>query len=171
MKKIIALAPVALILGLVSNAQAATQGDVMLRGTIVDTTCEVTVNNGAAELNVGSFGKSAFTAAKKQVGQEPLQVSLTQCDEDESGSLLVTGIVGADSDIFMSNTAQPAGFMLTAEDGTTQVANNTAIPVTADADGNLTYTFSAGMAVMDATAASIIPGEYNAPIKISYVTN
>jgi len=169
MKKIITLAPVALILGLVSNAQAATQGDVMLRGTIVDTTCAVTVNNGAAELNVGSFGKTAFTAAKKQVGQEPLLVSLTQCDEDEKGALLVTGIIGADSNIFMSNTAQTAGFMLTAEDGTSQVLNNTAIPVVADADGNLTYTFTAGMAVMD--AASVIPGEYNAPIKISYVTN
>lgn len=169
MKKIIALAPVALILGLASNVQAATQGDVMLRGTIVDTTCEVTVNNGAAELNVGSFGKTAFTTAKKQVGQEPLQVSLTQCEEEESGALLVTGIVGADSDIFMSNTAESAGFMLTAEDGTTAVKNNTAIPVTADADGNLTYTFSAGMAVID--AASVTPGEYNAPIKISYVTN
>jgi len=169
MKKIIALAPVALFLGLVSNAQAATQGDVMLRGTIVDTTCEVTTNNGAAELNVGSFGKSAFTTPKQQVGKEPLQVSLTLCDPNEEGALLVTGIVGADNDIFMNNTAQSAGFMLTEDDGTTQVTNNTAIPVTADADGNLSYTFNAGMAVMD--IADIAPGEYNAPIKISYVTN
>lgn len=169
MKKIITLAPVALILGLASNVQAATQGDVTLRSTIVDTTCEITVNNGAAELNVGSFGKTAFNTAKKQVGQEPLQVSLTQCDAEEQGNLQVTGIVGADSEIFMSNTGESAGFMLTAEDGTTQIKNNEAVPVTADADGNLTYTFQAGMTVMD--IADIVPGEYNAPIKISYVTN
>lgn len=169
MKKIIALAPVALVLGMVSNVQAATQGDVMLRGTIVDTTCEVTVNNGAAELNVGSFGKASFATAKKQVGQEPLQVSLTQCDADEEGALLVTGIVGADNDIFMSNAAASAGFMLTAQDGTTQIQNNTPVDIVADKDGNAAYTFTAGMAVMDAT--DVTPGEYNAPIKISYVTN
>ena len=169
MKKIIALAPVALIIGLVGNAQAATQGDVMLRGTIVDTTCEVTTNNGAAELNVGSFGKTSFTAAKKQVGQEPLLVSLSKCDEGEKGALLVTGTVGADNNIFVSNASDTAGFMLTQEDGTTQVAYNTAIPVTADAEGNLTYTFNAGMAVM--SVATVTPGEYSAPIKISYITN
>ncbi|AMA27758.1 putative fimbrial-like protein [Klebsiella pneumoniae] len=169
MKKIITLAPVALILGLASNVQAATQGDVTLRGTIVDTTCEITVNNGAAELNVGSFGKTAFNTAKKQVGQESLLVSLAQCTPEEQGSLLVTGIVGEDKEIFMSNTAQSAGFMLTAGDEQTQVENNKAISVTADVDGNLTYTFQAGMTVMDLT--NIVPGEYNAPIKISYVNN
>ncbi len=65
--------------------------------------------------------KPHSTLLKKQVGQEPLQVSLTQCDAEEQGNLQVTGIVGADSEIFMSNTGESAGFMLTAEDGTTQI--------------------------------------------------
>ncbi|HDR2681775.1 TPA: type 1 fimbrial protein [Enterobacter mori] len=169
MKKIIALAPVALIMTIACNSQAATQADVMLQGTIVDTTCEVTANNGAASLNVGSFGKTEFTAAKQQVGNEPLLVTLKNCAADEIGALQVTGVVGADSDVFVSNIGQTAGFMLTQEDGATQVINGTSIPVTADADGALAYTFNAGMAVFD--TAAIEPGAYNAPIKISYVNN
>lgn len=58
MKKIITLTPFALILTLAGQVQAASQGDVMLRGTIIDSTCEISINNGAAELNVGSFGKN-----------------------------------------------------------------------------------------------------------------
>ncbi|AVF34403.1 hypothetical protein [Rahnella sikkimica] len=37
---------------------------------------EVTVNNGAATLNVGPFAKTQFTAAKQQVVKEPLGVNL-----------------------------------------------------------------------------------------------
>jgi len=170
MKKIIALAPVALIMGMAGQVQAATQADVQLQGTIVDTTCEVTANNGAATLNVGSFSKSAFTTAKQQVGQEPLLVSLKNCSEDETGALQVSGIVttGTDS-LFLSDVNQTAGFMLTQKDNLTQVKNNTSIPLTADATGAVDYTFTAGMAVMDAT--NVMPGAYTAPIKISYVSN
>lgn len=169
MKKIIALAPAALIMVVAANAQAVTQGDVTLQGTIVDTTCEVTTNGGVANLNVGSFGVNEFTAAKQQVGKEPLRVSLENCTKDEKGALQVTGVVGADANVFVSDLAQPAGFMLTQEDGTTQVVNGTSIPVTADASGNLDYTFNAGMAVFDLDAVE--PGEFYAPIKISYVSN
>lgn len=169
MKKIITLTPIALILTLAGQVQAASQGDVMLRGTIIDSTCEISINNGAAELNVGSFGKKSFSTANKQVGQEPLKVSLTQCGANEKGALLVTGIVGSDSSVFISNTASTAGFMLTTDDGVTQVKNNQSVPVTADASGNLDFTFKTGMTVMD--IAKVVPGEYNAPIKISYITN
>lgn len=170
MKKIIALAPVALMMGLAGQVQAATQADVQLQGNIVDTTCEVTVNNGAATLNVGSFSKSAFTAAKTQVGQEPLLVSLKNCSEDEAGALQVTGVVGTGNDtVFMSDVSQTAGFMLTQSDNTTQVKNNTSIPVIADASGTLSYRFNAGMAVLD--QANVVPGAYHAPVKISYVSN
>lgn len=170
MKKIFALAPVALILGMVGNVQAATQADVTLQGTIVETTCELTANNGAATLNVGSFSKTDFSAAKTQVGQELLAVNLKNCSEDEAGALQVSGIVGNTVDnVFVSDVAQSAGFMLTLEDKTTQVTNNTSIPVTADANGALTYNFNAGMAVLD--AGSVVVGAYHAPIKISYVSN
>lgn len=170
MKKIFVLAPIALVMALAGNAQAATQADVMLQGSIVDTTCEVTANNGAAALNVGSFGKTTFTTAKAQVGSEPLVVTLANCNEDEIGALQVTGlVVGADNTIFVNDISQPAGFMLKEADGTTQVANGTSIPVTANATGNLSYSFEAGMAVFN--TASVIPGAYNAPIKISYVNN
>lgn len=170
MKKIIALAPVALILGMAGQVQAATQADVQLLGTIVDTTCEVTANHGAATLNVGSFSKTAFDAAKKQIGKEPLLVSLKNCSEDEEGALQVSGIVGTGNEnVFVSDVGQTAGFMLTQSDNTTQVTNNTSIPVVADESGALTYTFNTGMAVLD--SANIQPGAYHAPIKISYVSN
>ena len=169
MKKIIALAPVALILGFVGNVQAATQADVTLQGNIVATTCEVTANNGAATLNVGSFAKTEFTAAKQQVGEEPLVVTLKNCDADEEGALQVSGVVGTNNNMFLSDASQTAGFMLKQSDNTTQVVNDTSIPVVADEDGALTYTFTAGMAVMD--TANVVPGAYNAPVKISYVSN
>lgn len=169
MKKIIALAPVALILGIAGNAQAATQADVILKGIITETTCEVVANSGAATLNVGSFSSTEFTAASQQVGSEPLNVTLANCAADEAGALQVTGVVGADNGVFVSDVTQTAGFMLTEEDGTTQVTNGTSVPVTADEDGALSYTFNAGMAVLD--AAVVEPGEYHAPIKISYIAN
>lgn len=169
MKKIIALAPVALVLGFAGNVQAAAQADVTLQGNIVETTCEVTANNGAATLNVGAFAKTEFTAAKQQVGEEPLVVTLKNCSADEEGALQVTGVVGSDSNLFLSDVAQTAGFMLKQSDKTTQVTNDTSIPVIADADGTLNYAFTAGMAVMD--TANILPGAYSAPVKISYVSN
>lgn len=169
MKKIIALAPVALILGFSGNVQAATQADVTLQGNIVETTCEVTANNGAATLNVGSFAKTEFTAAKKQVGEEPLVVTLKNCAADEEGALQVSGVIGSDSNLFLSDVTQTAGFMLKQSDNTTQVTNDTSIPVVADEDGALTYNFTAGMAVMD--TANVLPGAYSAPVKISYVSN
>lgn len=170
MKKIFALAPVALILGMVGNVQAATQADVTLQGTIVETTCELTANNGAATLNVGSFSKSAFSAAKTQVGQELLVVNLKNCSKDEVGALQVSGIVDTNNtNVFVSDVAQSAGFMLKLADGTTQVTNNTSIDVVADTAGELTYNFNAGMAVLD--AENVEAGAYHAPIKISYVSN
>jgi len=170
MKKIIALAPVAIIFAVAGQVQAATQADVELQGTIVDTTCEVTANNGAATLNVGSFNKTDFDTPKKQVGNEPLLVTLKNCSENEAGALQVSGIVGAGNEtLFMSDVAQTAGIMLTSEDNTTAVTNNTSIPVVADASGSLSYTFSTGMAVLD--KANVMPGAYHAPIKISYISN
>ncbi|QKJ61527.1 MULTISPECIES: fimbrial protein [Serratia] len=169
MRRIIALAPAALIAAMVGNVQAATQADVMLQGTIADTTCEVTANHGAATLNVGAYAKTQFTAAKKQVGSEPLFVTLKNCSPDANGALQVTGVVGTEKDVFLSDIGQAAGFMLTPEDSTTAVANGVSIPVTADKDGSLEYTFTAGMAVLNKEAVQ--PGSYHAPIKISYVSN
>lgn len=170
MKKIIALVPVTIVLAFVGSVHAASQADVTLEGTIVDTTCEVTANNGAASLNVGSFSKTAFSTAKSQVGSEPLVVTLANCSSDEVGALQVTGLIaGADKNIFVSDIGQSAGFMLKQADGTTQVANGASIPVTANAQGALVYNFEAGMTVFD--AAAVVPGAYSAPIKISYVNN
>ena len=167
MKKNIASAPFALIIAIGVNVQAATQADVILKGTITDTTCEVIANNGAATLNVGSFGRTQFTTAKKQVGSEPLLVTLKNCAEDEEGALQVSGVVGADNNVFVSHVSQPAGFMLTKDDGITQIENGSNIPVQADEDGNLYYTMNVGMAVFDSSAVQ--PGAYYAPIKISYI--
>ncbi|HCM9268859.1 TPA: type 1 fimbrial protein [Enterobacter cloacae subsp. cloacae] len=167
MRKFIAYAPVALMISIAGHVQAATQADVVLKGTIIDTTCEVTANNGAATLNVGSFGKTQFTNARKQVGSEPLVVTLKNCSEDEEGALQVSGIVGSDSNVFVSHVSQPVGFMLTQDDGITQIENGSYIPVQADEDGNLRYTMNVGMAVFDSSAVE--PGQYFAPIKISYI--
>lgn len=169
MKGIIALAPAALIVAMAGNAQAASQADVTLQGSIVDSTCELTANHGAATLNVGSYAKAQFTAAKKQVGSEPLSVMLQNCTADTAGALQVTGVVGADNNVFLSDVGQAAGFMLTQEDNTTAVVNGASIPVTAGKDGTLAYTFNVGMAVLNKDA--VTPGSYHAPIKISYVNN
>lgn len=164
------LAPTAFILLLAGNAQAATQADVMLEGNIVATTCVITANNGAASLNLGSFGKTVFDTAKSQVGAEPLIVRLESCNPGEVGSLQVTGMVASgDNDIFVSSVDKSAGFMLKNEDGVTQVSNGTSIPITVDQDGVLQYSFQAGMGVFD--IADVQPGAYNAPIKLSFVSN
>ena len=170
MKKLFVFAPIAFALAVTSHAQAATQADLMLKGTIVNTTCEVTANEGASSLNIGSFSKTGFTTAKAQVGSEPLTVTLANCTEDEVGALQVTGLSpGSDNNIFVSDLNQSAGFMLKETDGTTQVYNGASMPVTADDTGALAYTFKVGMTVMNTGA--VIPGPYTAPIKISYVNN
>ncbi|RDL15170.1 hypothetical protein DFO62_12653 [Serratia fonticola] len=169
MRKIIALVPAALIAAMVGNTHAASQADVTLQGTIVDTTCQVTANYGSATLNVGSHAITEFTAAKTQVGNEPLVVTLKSCPADANGALQVTGVVGTEKDVFLSDIGQTAGFMLTQEDKTTAVANGVSIPVTADKEGSLEYTFTAGMAVLKKEAVQ--PGSYHAPIKIAYVSN
>lgn len=170
MKAIFALAPTALVLALSGNAQAATQADIMLEGVIVDTTCELTANKGSATLNLGSFAKTQFATAKSQVGAEPLVVSLVNCAEDEVGALQVTGRTnGTDTNIFVSDVGQSAGFMLQEADGATQVSNGTSVAVTANEDGSADYSFQVGMAVFD--QANVEAGAYTAPIKISYVNN
>ena len=168
MKKIFALAPVALILGLAGNVQAATQTDVTLQGAIVETTCEVTANDGNATLYLGSFPKTDFIH-QGMVGRQNLVVTLKNCAENEKGALHLSGITagGGIGSVFVSDVAQTAGFELLYTG--VVLINNDSIDVMADADGSQVLNFETGMTVV--SAANVQAGIYHAPIKFSFVSN
>ena len=70
-------------------ANAAPSADVTLEGIITNSTCDVSVNNGPATLNVGVYKASSFTPNTQQ-GSVALPVELTNC-ADETGALIIQG--------------------------------------------------------------------------------
>ncbi|MFW8217253.1 fimbrial protein, partial [Klebsiella pneumoniae] len=80
---------------------------------ITNTTCDVSVNNGLATLNVGVYKASSFTPNTQQ-GSVALPVELTNC-ADEAGALIIQG-QSASSDpskqLFTAATGDTVGFMI-----------------------------------------------------------
>lgn len=155
---------VALFAGVAINANAADTKNITLSGIIVESTCDIELNNGAAILNVGTYKSQDFEANKQQ-GEVPLPVALTECTDGESGFLKVTGETSnGNNQIFTEADGGSVGFMMTYE-GTPVVngVNTAGITITGT---EFTNTFIVGMA---STAASPAPGDYTAPITVAYV--
>ncbi|WP_429913910.1 fimbrial protein [Klebsiella pneumoniae] len=112
-KSVIAAAVFASLSGVSMMANAAPSADVTLEGIITNTTCDVSVNNGLATLNVGVYKASSFTPNTQQ-GSVALPVELTNC-ADETGALIIQG-QSASSDpskqLFTAATGDTVGFMI-----------------------------------------------------------
>ncbi|WP_025120129.1 MULTISPECIES: fimbrial protein [unclassified Serratia (in: enterobacteria)] len=165
MKKIFALTPVALIFGLVGTIQAATQTDVTLQGAIVETTCEVTANDGNATLYLGSFPKTDFIDSRT-ADTQPLVITLKNCAEYETGVLQISGIDKAG--LFVSDASQTAGFQVISPEGI-WLMNGHSVDIYADADGSQVLNFEAGLSVV--STSNVQAGFYHAPIKFSFISN
>lgn len=163
-KTLVAAALFASVAGLSLNANAADTADITLNGEIVLSTCDIELNNGAATLDVGTY-KSADFVANQQLGAVSLPVSLTNCTDGESGFLKVTGnTANGNNQIFTENDGDDVGFMMTYNGAAVANEQNSAeITITGT---ELQDEFIVGMASVDVDPA---PGEYSAPITVSYV--
>ncbi|ENI6758530.1 fimbrial protein [Klebsiella pneumoniae] len=164
-KSVIAAAVFASLSGVSMMANAAPSADVTLEGIITNTTCDVSVNNGLATLNVGVYKASSFTPNTQQ-GSVALPVELTNC-ADETGALIIQG-QSASSDpskqLFTAATGDTVGFMI--KDVQVAESQNVALDVTS-ADTN-SYSFNVGMGTTDATPAA---GSYSVPVTVAYIVN
>lgn len=154
----------AVFTGFTMAANAADTANITLNGEIVTSTCDIELNNGAATLNVGTY-KSKDFIANQQNGSVSLPVSLTECTEGESGFLKVTGNTATNNNnIFTENQGDTVGFMMTYNGNqVTDAQNTTGITVNGT---EYQDEFIVGMA---STTLGPQPGEYSAPITVSYV--
>ncbi|HGK3995346.1 TPA: fimbrial protein [Klebsiella pneumoniae] len=167
-KSVIAAAVFASLSGVSMMANAAPSADVTLEGIITNSTCDVSVNNGLATLNVGVYKASSFTPNTQQ-GSVALPVELTNC-ADETGALIIQG-QSASSDpskqLFTAATGDTVGFIIKdANDVQVAESQNVALDVTS-ADTN-SYSFNVGMGTTDATPAA---GSYSVPVTVAYIVN
>lgn len=155
--------------GISMMANAAPSADVTLTGIITSTTCDVTVNNAQATLNVGIYKSGEFTANTQQ-GSVPLPVELTNC-ADESGALVIQGTTASANpgkQLFTAATGDTVGFMFKTSDNASQVAADESVAMDVTASGANTYAFNVGMGSTTATPAA---GAYSAPITVAYIVN
>lgn len=154
----------ALFAGVTMTANAADTADITLNGEIVLSTCDIELNNGAATLEVGTY-KSQDFVANQQLGSVSLPVSLTNCTDGESGFLKVTGsTASANNEIFTANDGDSVGFMMTYNSAPVVADQNTAAITVTGTDHQ--EEFLVGMASETVDPA---PGQYSAPVTVSYV--
>ncbi|MCS5992135.1 fimbrial protein [Klebsiella variicola subsp. variicola] len=157
------------IAGMSMSANAAPSADVTLTGIITKTTCDVTVNNAQATLNVGVYKSGDFTANTQQ-GSVPLPVELTNCD-DETGALIIQGTTASanpSKQLFTAATGDTVGFMIKTSDNSSQVAADEDVALEVTSEGPNSYIFNVGMG---STTASPVAGTYSAPVTVAYIVN
>lgn len=150
-------------------ANAAPSADVTLTGIITSTTCDVTVNNAQATLNVGIYKSGDFTANTQQ-GSVPLPVELTNC-ADESGALVIQGVTASGNpgkQLFTAATGDTVGFMIKTSVNALQLAADEDVALEVTSEGSNTYTFNVGMG---STTLKPAAGAYSAPITVAYIVN
>ncbi|UNH29220.1 type 1 fimbrial protein (plasmid) [Moellerella wisconsensis] len=157
------------------NALAEHSAEVILNGILTNTTCDVTINGGKSVLNVAVLNTSMSgadndfsavnTISKKTV---PMPVTLTNCTDDQSGSLLIQGITSVgnnEQNIFVAKDSQTVGFMIKDEKQKI-ITNGNKVAVEFEGKPAEKYTFTVGMAT---TTESPEAGSYSAPILVSYI--
>lgn len=168
-KNVISVTLFAAITGASMMANAAPSANVTLTGIITNTTCDVTVNNAQATLNVGVYKSGDFTANTQQ-GSVPLPVELTNC-ADESGALIIQGTTASTNpskQLFTAATGDTVGFMIKTSDNASQVAADEDVARDVTSAGSNSYTFNVGMGSTTLTPAA---GAYSAPITVAYIVN
>ncbi|WP_181375153.1 MULTISPECIES: fimbrial protein [Enterobacterales] len=166
---VISVALFATLSGMSMMANAAPSADVTLTGIITNTTCDVTVNNAQATLNVGVYKSGEFTANTQQ-GSVPLPVELTNCS-DETGALIIQGTTASanpSKQLFTAASDDTVGFMIKTSDNASQVAADESVAFDVTSAGANTYAFNVGMGSTTLTPAA---GAYSAPITVAYIVN
>lgn len=158
----------AVLLSSAGAAMAAPSQEITLQGIITNTTCDVTVNGGKSVFNVGVFKTSEFLTANTQVGDKPLNVTLSDCTVDEVGNLVVLGVTSTennDKNLFVNNYSDKVGFMIK-DSADAQVTTDSLIPLSVTTGTPANYAFKVGMGSADTSPTA---KAYSAPIVIAYI--
>ncbi|KFK96917.1 MULTISPECIES: fimbrial protein [unclassified Serratia (in: enterobacteria)] len=185
MRKILStMTPVALLLlAAAGNAQAASNAQITVTGTVVAATCDVSLSTN--NLDLGNYTPSDFTTVATPVAasQKTFTVGINNCQTPLSGgdtaSLVVTGqTLGGNPNIFNSSGTN-AGVMLreaSAPAGTyikngdkLLVATAGATPAVGDFNGK-NLSLQAGLA-SSTSGTGVNIGAVNAPVLFSFAYN
>ncbi|OHT23721.1 hypothetical protein A3Q29_20120 [Providencia stuartii] len=153
-----------LFAGVAMTANAEGTGKVTLNGTITNSTCDISLNGGAAVLDVGTYRSGDFVAGQ-QLGSVPLSVSMTNCTDGESGYLKVSGNTATgNTQIFTENDGDTVGFMMKYGGTTVTEGGDTASVTISGTEAQ--KEFLVGMA---SVAAAPDAGNYTAPVTVNYI--
>lgn len=182
-KSIFTLAPVvvALLAGM-GVAQAAPNAQINITASVVNSTCDVSLNQ--SNLDLGNFTKSDFSAVNAPVTKsvKNFMVSLSNCAgtpvKADTASLTVTGsTLGSATNIFNTNTnsntgvmlstvAEPTKYITAGQKLTVATAGDT--PTAGEFNGK-SLSLQAGLATTTLTAPTI--GLVSAPVTFSFIYN
>lgn len=156
--------------GISLGSNAAPSGEVTLQGVITNTTCDITINGGKSNLNVGVYKTSSFSP-NTQNGSVPLNVTLRNCGEEETtGNLVIQGITSTannDKNLFVNSAEEKVGFMIKNSSGD-QLSADAGQTVALTKGTPADYTYQVGMG---STAAAPVAGAYSAPIVVAFIAN
>ncbi|WP_337262277.1 MULTISPECIES: fimbrial protein [unclassified Serratia (in: enterobacteria)] len=182
-KSLLTLTPAALLLlTAVNGAQAASNAQITITGTVVAATCDVSLSTN--NLDLGNYTPSQFTGVATPVpaSQHPFTVGLSNCESPvaagDTASLVVTGQTlggnpnmfnntGTNTGVMLREASAPAGTYISSGEKLT-VATAGATPSAADFNGR-TLSLTAGLASTASSGADI--GAVNAPILFSFAYN
>lgn len=177
------LTPAALLLlAVTGGAQAASNAQITITGTVVASTCDVNLSTN--NLDLGNFTPTQLTGAgvatPLAASNQQFTVGLSACATPEAGkkaSVTVSGQTLPGNSNMFNSTGTTSGVMLsTAATPNTYIANgdtlliataNATTPTAGDFNGH-TLTLNAGLASSTATASV---GEVNAPILFNFAYN
>jgi major type 1 subunit fimbrin (pilin) len=181
-KTLLTLTPAALLLLVAANgAQAASNAQMTITGSVVAATCDVSLSTN--NLDLGNVTPIEFTGVATPVSssQKSFTIGVNNCQAPvaagDTANLLVTGqTLGGNTNMFNS-TGTNTGVMLSLVSTPTSyinsgdkllVATAGATPTVGDFNGK-TLSLQAGLASTTTTGVNI--GEVNAPILFSFAYN
>lgn len=177
------MTPVALLLlATTGGAQAASNAQITITGTVVAATCDVSLSTN--NLDLGNYTPADFTAVATPIvaSQKSFTVGINNCQtplaSGDTANLVVTGqtlggnpnifnSTGTNTGVMLSLASAPAGTYINSGDKLL-VATAGATPAQSDFNGK-TLSLQAGMASTTTTGVDI--GAINAPILFSFAYN
>ncbi|WP_025123102.1 MULTISPECIES: fimbrial protein [unclassified Serratia (in: enterobacteria)] len=182
-KNLLTLTPAALLLlAVAGGAQAASNAQITITGTVVAATCDVSLSTN--NLDLGNYTPAQFTGVATPIpaSQHPFTVGLSNCQTplaaSDAAGLVVTGqtlagntnmfnTTGTNTGVMLRQASAPAGTYISNGDKLT-VATAGTTPSAADFNGQ-TLSLTAGLASTSTTGVNI--GAVNAPILFSFAYN
>lgn len=181
-KTLLNLTPAALLLLAITGvAQAASNAQITITGTVVASTCDVSISTN--NLDLGNYTPAQFTGVSTPISesQHPFTVGINNCGTPlaagDTANLVVTGqTLGGNTNMFNS-TGTNTGVMLSLASSPTSyissgekllIATAGATPASADFNGK-TLSMNAGLA--STTTSGVDIGAVNAPILFSFAYN